>query len=454
MAKTIAAIATPAAAGGISVVRISGEDAIPVADRVFRSRSGELLKEKKGYTASFGAVWNHGEELDTSVALVFRGPKSYTGEDVVELSCHGGIFVTREVLRAVLENGAVLAEAGEFTKRAFLNGKMSLTQAEAVADLISARNGQALKAARSQMDGALYRKIAGVQQELLDLAGHLGAWVDYPEEDITEIENSALEGSLSRCLEVMDGLLSSFDTGKMLREGIPTVIAGKPNVGKSTLMNLLSGCRRSIVTEIAGTTRDVVEETVSLGDVILRLSDTAGIRETDDPVERMGVELAREKLENAALILAVFDSSAPLDGEDERLMDELAGKPVIALVNKADLEPRLELDRLRERFDSLLVLSALDEGSLSHLEKAVREKTGLLELDPSAAMLANERQREKAAAARNGIEEALSSLRAGYTLDAVTVSVDAAIDALLELSGGRVTEEVVNQVFSHFCVGK
>ena len=219
-------------------------------------------------------------------------------------------------------------------------------------------------------------------------------------------------------------------------------------------MNLLSGCRRSIVTEIAGTTRDVVEETVSLGDVILRLSDTAGIRETDDPVERMGVELAREKLENAALILAVFDSSAPLDGEDERLMDELAGKPVIALVNKADLEPRLELDRLRERFDSLLVLSALDEGSLSHLEKAVREKTGLLELDPSAAMLANERQREKAAAARNGIEEALSSLRAGYTLDAVTVSVDAAIDALLELSGGRVTEEVVNQVFSHFCVGK
>lgn len=453
--ETIAAIATPPALGGISIIRISGPQAIDIAQRVFTARSGRPLSEKKGYTAALGIVRDSaGTELDTSVATVFRAPRSYTGEDVVELSCHGGVVVTRELLRAVIEAGAALAGPGEFTRRAFLNGKLSLTQAEAVADLIGAKSRQAMNAAKAQLGGALYRRIEAVQEELLSAAGQLSAWVDYPEEDIPAVENGALRETLQHSLDELNGLLATFDTGRMIREGVATVIAGKPNVGKSTLMNLLSGCERSIVTDIAGTTRDIVEETVNLGDVLLRLSDTAGLRETEDRVEQLGVQLARDRMDTADLVLAVFDSSAELDEEDGLLMAELVGKPAIAVVNKTDLPERIEIQRIREQFDTVISLSALDPSSLSRLETAVKQKVSLLDVDANAAMLASERQRECALHAWDALREALEALDAGMTLDAVTVTVEEGINALLELSGSRATEEVVNNVFSHFCVGK
>lgn len=454
MAGTIAAIATPLAVGGISVIRISGDEAFAIADRVFSAASGGKLADKKGYTASFGTVCFEGRVLDQSVALVFRAPKSYTGEDVVELSCHGGIFITREILRAILESGASPAEPGEFTKRAFLNGKLSLTQAEAVADLIQANHGQALNAARTQMDGALAKKLQGIQEKLLALAGHLSAWVDYPEEDLPEVETDHLEQSLREALAELTQLLSTFDTGRMLRDGINTVIVGKPNVGKSTLMNLLAGCKKSIVTEYAGTTRDAVEETVVLNDVVLRLSDTAGIRSTEDPVERMGVEIARERISTAELVLAVFDSSNGLDEEDQKLIAQLEGKSVVAVVNKTDLESQLDRDVIQNRFEQTVYLSALEGESLTELAEAIKQRVGMLHLDAGSAILATERQRICAVHAKEALEEAVAAVASGMTLDAVTVTIETAIDDLMELSGGRVTEEVVNNVFSHFCVGK
>lgn len=454
MAQTIAAISTPLAQGGIAVIRLSGDRAISIADRVFFSKSGMPLSEKKGYTAAYGRLVWKGRELDESVATVFRAPRSYTGEDVVELSCHGGVFLAREVLRALLDQGAVLAQPGEFTKRAFLNGKLSLTQAEAVADMISAKSTQALKAARSQLGGALHRKLEEIQEMLVEQAAHLAAWADYPEEDISDLSLEELLSTLEKACREMDRLLATFDRGKLIREGIDTVIAGKPNVGKSTLMNLLSGCNRSIVTDVAGTTRDVVEETVQLGDILLRLSDTAGIRETQDQVEQIGVQIARERLDNAQLVLAVFDSSLPLSAEDETLMAALEGKPVLAIINKTDLTNKIQLDVIKKHFPNPLFLSARQEESLQTLEQAIRETVHLHELDTAAGILATERQRECARRARGGLADALGAVRGGMTLDAVTVSLDEAIGALLELSGKQASEEVVGRVFSRFCVGK
>ncbi|MEG0692527.1 MAG: tRNA uridine-5-carboxymethylaminomethyl(34) synthesis GTPase MnmE [Oscillospiraceae bacterium] len=452
--KTIAAIATPLAVGGISVIRISGEDAIAVADKVFKSASGVLLCDKKGYTASYGSVYHGDQQLDTSVAVVYRAPKSYTGEDVVEISCHGGLFITREVLRAVIDCGAANAQAGEFTKRAFLNGKLTLTQAEAVIDVINCKNAQALNAAKSQLDGALFRRIQQVKENLLKTAGHLAAWVDYPEEDIDIIDQEDMMKNLKFAEDTVIQLLNTFDTGKLIKEGIDTVIVGKPNVGKSTLMNLLAGCQKSIVTEIAGTTRDIVEETVNIGDVMLRLSDTAGIHETEDMVEKFGVALAKERLGRAALILAVFDSSTTLEDEDYKIIKKVQEKPSIAVINKTDLDAKIDLEHLEKNFQTIISISAKEDSSIQLLETAIKEQVQIYEFDMSAGMIATERQRECATNAKQYIEESIVALKDGMTLDAVTVSIEMAIDALLELTGGRITEEIVNEVFSHFCVGK
>lgn len=452
--KTVAAISTPLAVGGISIVRISGEKAIEIADKVFKSASGEKLCNKKGYTASFGAVYDGEEQLDTSIATVFRAPKSYTGEDVVELSCHGGIFVTKELLRAVIGAGASPAGPGEFTKRAFINGKTTLTQAEAVADMLTAENAQAQNAAREQLGGALFRSIQQSKDKLLKIAGHLSAWVDYPEEDIPDIEENALISDLEGIKEDFERLLSTFEKGKIIREGIETVIIGKPNVGKSTLMNLLSGGQKSIVTDIAGTTRDIVNETINTGEVTLRLSDTAGIRETSDKVEQIGVDLAREKLHSANLVIAVFDSSLPFDNEDETLIKETAGKHSLAVINKSDLEQRLDKTEILKAFSAVIEISANDEISRELLFKAINDQVKEYQLDPAAGILANERQFFAASEACNAVKDAANAVKSGITLDAVEVAVETAIEYLLELSGQSVTEEVVNQVFSHFCVGK
>lgn len=452
--KTIAAISTAQGEGGIGVIRISGEKALETADKIFKNINNKKITEMKGYTAAFGKICHNGEEIDEAVALVFRAPHSYTGEDVVELSCHGGIYLTKQVLRAALSAGAYPAQAGEFTKRAFLNGKIDLTEAEAVIDLISAKSKSAARAALFVKDGALRKKIDGVKNDLLSLVSHLSAWADYPEEDIAEVTDDMISDTCKNSVAALEKLLASYDSGQAVKQGIDTVIAGKPNVGKSTLMNLLSGCEKSIVTDIPGTTRDIVEDTVLVGDVILRLSDTAGLRETEDAVEKIGVDRARKRLTQCGLLLAVFDKSRELDDEDKALLDSAKDVPSIAIINKTDLEQKLEISYISDNISKIVYISAVNGEGHEELVKAVEEIAGTANLNPSEGILSNERQRLAVSNALNSIKEAENALSFGMTFDAVTVSLEDAISELLELTGEKTSDEVIDRVFHNFCVGK
>ena len=329
-----------------------------------------------------------------------------------------------------------------------------MTQAESVMDIIGAQGRQAAAAALAAREGVLGRRIQDVADGLVKLAAHLSAYIDYPEDDIPELQESQLTGSLLDSLDGINTLLATYDAGKILREGVDTVIAGRPNVGKSTLMNLLSGVERSIVTHIPGTTRDVVEETVQLGDVILRLADTAGLHETDDPVEAIGVERARSRLETAGLVLAVFDASQKLEEEDKRILEKLDGRPAVAVVNKTDLTPCIDEAFVRRHVPHVVTISAKQGQGMEQLKEAVCDVLGTDLWDPSAGMLANERQRDCVRRAQEAVKEALGAAQMGMTYDAISVSVDGAIDALLELTGERATEAVVDEVFARFCVGK
>lgn len=454
MKHTIAAIATPQAAGGIGVIRISGPEALAVAGAVFRAASGQPLSESAGYRAHYGRVFNEDGAIDEAIALVFRAPHSYTGEDVVELSCHGGLFLLQQTLRAVFQAGAAPASAGEFTRRAFLNGKMDLTQAEAVMGLIAAQGGQAARAALSAHDGALSREIEAVSQSLLKDAAHMAAWADYPEEELPELNMAALTGDFAAAKQTLSQLLARFDAGRAVLQGVDTVIAGRPNVGKSTLMNLLTGGERSIVTAQAGTTRDIVEETVRLGDLVLHLADTAGLRETDDLVEQIGVTRARERLERAQLILAVFDAGEPLEEEDHRLLEACRSRPCIAVINKSDLPQRLDARQVTAAASETVFLSAAQGEGYDALCAAAARVLGTQDFDPAAPLLATERQRACCQQAVDCLEQAMEAAASGITLDAVTVCTDGALSALLELTGQKAGEAIVDEVFASFCVGK
>lgn len=451
---TICAIATPAAVGGIAVVRVSGERAAEIAEKVFKPAAGKPIAEMKGYTAAYGKIYDGGERLDDGVLLMFRAPHSYTGEDVCEISCHGGIYVTRRVMTACLKAGAVPAAAGEFTKRALLNGKMSLTQAEAVADIISAQGEQMLGCSNSQREGALYRRAEVIADSIMDVSAQISAWIDYPEDDTPTVTEEWLTARLEEIKAELDGLLSGYDTGRMIREGISCAIVGKPNVGKSTIMNALSGTRRSIVSDIEGTTRDIVEETVNLNGAVLLLSDCAGIRETDDEVERIGVELMLKKLENADIVLAVFDGSRGISDEDRQLFGRLEGKTVVPIVNKSDLNPTPDVGEIERRLGAPLVMSAKDEDFVERLGGEIASRLRLDMLDASAGFLANERQRVCVMTAAEAVGNALGAVKAGVTPDVVGVELERALDAVYELSGKRASDEVINEVFKRFCVGK
>lgn len=452
--STIAAISTGQAAGGIGVVRISGENALSVADRIFKTVSGIKLEKLSGYKAAFGKVFFEEKCVDEAVALVFKAPKSYTGEDVVEISCHGGLLVTKQVLRAALANGAVPAEAGEFTKRAFLNGKMDLTRAESVMNIISAKSEQAKSAALNTLDGALYKKISEISLSLKKIAAQMAAWVDYPDEEIDDLSDEKLKVTLLTAKAELEKLIKSFDVGQIIIEGVETAIVGKPNVGKSTLMNLLSGCEKSIVTSVAGTTRDIVEETVTLGNNVLRLADTAGLHDTQDTVEKIGVDRTRQKLDRASLVLAVFDSSTEIDDEDMEIIKMCNGKNAVAIINKTDLNTNFNAEKINKSFENVVYLSAKDRNGIQELEKAIEKTLGTADFDTSAATLMNERQLACCKAALQSIDEAISALEIGMTRDALNVNIDVAVESLDTLTGEKATESVVNEIFSQFCVGK
>lgn len=452
--SAIAAISTPLGTGGVGIIRISGKNATEIADRIFVSVNGKKLSSSKGYRAYFGRIFDGETAVDEVVCLVFRAPHSYTGEDVVEINCHGGVVLLKKILRLVLQNGAQAAAPGEFTKRAFLNGKLDLSEAESVMTLISAQGEQGANAAFNQLEGSLSRKIEKINFSLLSLAAHIAAWVDYPDDEIEELGNNELYSTIYNAHLELCALLSNFDSGMAVTNGVEAAIVGKPNVGKSTLMNLLTGYDRSIVTEIEGTTRDVVEETVNLNGCILRISDTAGMRETGDIVEKLGVERSRKKLERAAIVFAVFDLSKPLSDEDKELIDECKDKNVIPVVNKTDLEPRLDVDYIKNKLGSPLFISAKSGDGYNELCDRVAELMGTKNFDTTSAMLVNERQRICCQKASDALKDALEALNLGLTPDAIGVCIDDAIAALLELTGQKASEAVVDEVFKQFCVGK
>ena len=450
--STIAAISTPPATGGIAVIRISGDRAVDIASSMFVPFGKKTADEMPGHTCAYGRIVVNGETLDDVLLTVFRAPKSYTGEDTVEISCHGGLYVTRKILREIISRGADPAGAGEFTKRAFLNGKLSLTQAEAVADIISAEGETALSSANLMREGALYRDIRTVTDSLLDILSALAAWTDYPDEDIPETDPAAISATLRTAREKLEHIINNYDSGRIFREGIDCAIVGRPNVGKSTLMNALLGFERSIVTSAAGTTRDIVEEQLRLGDVILRLSDTAGIRDADNEAEQIGVRLAERAIERAQLIFAVFDGSEELTDSDREILKKIENRRHIVIINKGDLPQKIDKQYIHG--ENILEVSAKSADGLDALKDAVYKMFMLDGYSGHSEVFANERQKLCCDRALAHITEAEAALLSGETLDAVTVCIDSAADDLLELSGEKATEAVVDRVFERFCVGK
>lgn len=457
---TIAAVSTPRGKGGVALLRVSGEEAIAVAERVFSPKTLKRLSEIESNRAVYGDLFakeasGESRKIDDGMAVVYRAPHSFTGEDTVELTCHGGLLVTEEVLSALLAAGARPAEAGEFTRRAFVAGKMGLSAAEALGDLLEAKTHSALLLSRSGLDGKTERAAREIYEELLALASALYAAIDYPEEDLASVSRKEAQRRVCLLLSRVRALADTYRSGRAVAEGVRTVICGKPNVGKSSLFNALVGKDAAIVTEVAGTTRDVLEQTASVGKITLRLFDTAGLHESGDRVERLGMERAKEALADAELVLAVFDASAPLDREDREICRMLADKECvkIALLNKIDLGAAISEKELCG-FSSVLSLS-VRSGETSALTEAIEAAffDGSLSLGQDA-IVANARQHAALVRAVRALEQTVCAFEGGYSEDICCSGLEDAMLALGGLDGRAVSEDIVGEIFSKFCVGK
>ncbi len=455
MPDTIAAIATIQAPSAIGIVRLTGPDTRRILDGVFAPANGRPMSAQTPRKLVFGrALDRSGGVIDEALAVLFPGPNSYTGEDCAEIHCHGSPVVLDEVLAAAFARGARQARGGEFTQRAFLSGRMDLIQAESVADLIDAESAGAARNAVGQLQGRMSRSVGGIYDALMDVVSRFYAIVDYPDEEIEPLQQAQIEQTLAESAERLDALLATFSRGRLLKSGVPAVILGKPNAGKSSLLNALLGYDRAIVTDIAGTTRDTVEEKVLVGNVLLRLCDTAGIRDAADTVERLGVERAQQAAQRAELALLVLDGSAPLTREDEEAIAAARrARRMLVLVNKADLPQVLDTAALRVRFGEVIPLSARSGAGVDALCRAVEELFAGGET-PRGELLTNARQAESAQRALDAVRRAEQALRSGLSPDAVLTDAEEALEALAEFSGKRVRDDLVATIFSRFCVGK
>lgn len=457
MEDTIAAIATAMAPSGIGIVRISGPEAVAVADRLYRGKKKEKkLADMKSHTIHYGWIVEKEQVLDEVLVMLMRGPHSYTGEDTVEIDCHGGVLAVKRVLEAVLHAGARIADPGEFTKRAFLNGRIDLSQAEAVMDVISAKSEYTLQSSVSQLQGSVRRAVKEIREKLLYEIAFIESALDDPEHISLDGYPEKLEGIVQEEKRQIEKLLKSADDGKMLQEGIKTVILGKPNAGKSSLLNLLVGEEKAIVTDIAGTTRDVLEEQISLGGISLRMLDTAGIRSTADRVEQIGVERAKEHAKNADLILYVVDASVPLDENDGQIMELLKGRKTILLLNKSDLETVISKEELTARIDApVLNISAREETGLAELEALIKEMFFQGEISfNDEVYITNMRQKRALEEALESLKLVENSIAMGMPEDFFSIDLMNAYERLGSIIGEAVGEDLVNEIFSKFCTGK
>lgn len=447
---TIAAISTPNAYGGIGVIRISGDDAIAIADKVFRSAGGKKVSSMAGYTCSYGNIVDANSiVIDDIVLTVFRAPHSYTGEDVVEISCHGGIYICKKIVLLLFENGAVPAEAGEFSKRAFLNGKMSLSQAEAVMNAIHAQGEAALREANLVRSGQLSAHMKETRGIITEILSAFCYWMDDPEERPPELEQGFIKVQIMKMTETLQTLSCRYENGRILREGIRTALMGAPNAGKSSVMNWLAGINRSIVTDIPGTTRDVITEHIRLGDFMLLLSDTAGLRDTDDAIEAMGVRAAYQQADQAELILYVIDGTVGISDRDRRFLVENSERRMIVLLNKSDIS-NVAVPQIAQK---CVVCSAKTGDGYDDLMKALASLFSFAD-DMHLPSLASERQKQLVDCALAMLLQASVDIDEGYPLDVVYASLESAANHLAQFDGELVADDVIDGVFSRFCVGK
>jgi len=462
LSDTIAAIATGKTVSAIGIVRISGPESLTAADSIFRAASGTKLKDfenRKLYNGEI--VDDSGNIIDLCLCIVSRAPNSYTGEDTVEFHCHGSPVVLAEALQAVFKQGVRQARPGEFTKRAFLNGKMDLTQAEAVVDIIEAETPAAALNAAGQLRGAISLKMESIYNSLIDIMAHFHAVIDYPDEDIDEFKMSSYLETLQDIEKKLRRMLETHERSKVLREGIPTAIIGRPNTGKSSLLNALLGYERAIVTDIAGTTRDTVEEKVLIGNVLLRLIDTAGLRKTDDTIEKLGVDRTITAIDTAHLVLLVLDGSEPLKSEDYDALHSIAkDTPKIAVINKSDLPSVIDADELREFGPESCKVSALSGDGINRIEEKIQKMFPVFATSDSGEeyaygeLITNARQAEAISRALGSIHSAATALTASVTPDAVLTDIEAAISAIGEITGKVMREDIISKIFERFCVGK
>lgn len=458
---TIAAISTAVSESGIGIIRISGEEAFEVADRVWQSPGKKKrLSMQPANTIHYGYIYDGEEMVDEVLVMLMRSPKSFTAEDTVEINCHGGVYAMKRVLETVLKNGARPAEPGEFTKRAFLNGRIDLSRAEAVMDVIQAKNEYALKNSLSQLKGSVQKKLKSLRQSILYEIARIESALDDPEHMSLENYPEELGAKNKEWLAEIEKLIDSSENGKILKEGIQTVILGKPNAGKSSLLNILSGEEKAIVTEIAGTTRDILEETVNIHGITLRLMDTAGIRSTEDVVEKIGVSRAKESAKNADLIIYVIDTSRPLDENDREIMELLRGKKAVILLNKSDLDSVVTREEVLEQLDDLEVqkmisISAKEQTGIEELENALKDLffEGKVTFNDEVC-ITNLRQKADLAEARESLLKVQESLEMDMPEDFYSIDLMSAYEALGAITGESVGEDLVNEIFSKFCMGK
>jgi len=455
--ETIAAISTAYGVSGIGIIRISGEEAVSIADKIFRSKSGKKLKSLDERKLNYGWIIDplNKEKVDEVLTVYMKKPYTYTKEDVVEINCHGGIVSLRKILDIILEENCRLADRGEFTKRAFLNGRLDLTQAESVMDIISSKTEKSMSLSMDQLQGRLSKQVNKIVDELIELKAHLEVNIDFPEYDEEELTKEKIKEQAEVMKEKIEKLISTADTGKIFKEGINTLILGKPNVGKSSLMNFLLNENRSIVTEVPGTTRDTIEEFVNLAGVPLNIIDTAGIRYTDDLVEKIGVQKAIDKIDESDLIIMILDASKELEKDDEIILKNIKNKKVIYLMNKTDLDTKLDLSNHLEIGKQSIKISLLKDEGLEEIENKVKKEFLSGNIDTNNDLIVtNTRHKNLLKKADKSISELLEGIESGLTLECLEVDINDTIKHLGEITGSTVSESVIEKIFANFCIGK